>query len=71
MLVHLGGISKSFNLLCLTHSMPLVFFYTPWTRQKTRDVPIFSGGVENVQWHEMGWSIDLPIITFTYAEIFS
>ena len=32
--------------LILTHSMPLISFYTPWKHQKTRCFLMFSGGIE-------------------------
>ena len=34
--------------------MLLVSFYTPWKHQKTRDILIFSGGIEGEQWYEIG-----------------
>ena len=38
----------------LAHFMPLVSFDTPWKHQKTKGFPMFSGGIESDQWHEMG-----------------
>ena len=37
----------------LTHFIPLVSFYTPGKRQKTRGFLMFSGCIESDQWHEM------------------
>ena len=34
--------------------MSLVSFYTPWKHQKTKDFPMFSGGIERDQWDEIG-----------------
>ena len=42
------------NSIFLAHFMPLVSFYTPRKRQKTKDFLMFSGGIERDQWHEMG-----------------
>ena len=35
----------------LTHSMPVVSFYTPWKYQKTAGFFIFSEGIEKDQWN--------------------
>ena len=40
--------------ITLTHFMPRVSFYTPWKHQKTKDLPMFSGGIERDQWDEIG-----------------
>ena len=37
----------------LTYFMPLVSLYTPRKYRETV-VPLFSGGIEKDQWHEMG-----------------
>ena len=39
----------------LTHSIPLVSFYTPWKNQKIPGFLMFSGGLEREQWYEMSW----------------
>ena len=40
-------------LCCLTHFIPLVFFYTPWKPQKSGGYLMFSGGKRD-QWHKIG-----------------
>ena len=40
----------------LTHFMPLVTFYAPWTNQKSRGFPMLSGGVGREQWYEISQS---------------
>ena len=37
----------------LTHSVPLVSFYTPRKNQKIPGFLMFSGGLEREQWYEM------------------
>ena len=41
------------NVSTLAYSMPLVFFHTPWKRQKTSGFLTFSEGIEKDQWYEM------------------
>ena len=43
----------------LTHSMPLVSFYTPLKDQKISCFLIFSGVLGRGQWHETRLSIEL------------
>ena len=38
----------------LTYYSPMLFIYTPWKHQKTRDFLISSGGMERDHWHWMG-----------------
>ena len=41
----------------LTHFLPLVSFYAPSKRKKTRGFLIFSGGIERDQRHKMSDSM--------------
>ena len=38
----------------LTHFNPVLHFYTPWKRQKTKGFLTFSGGAEMWHWTKMG-----------------
>ena len=38
----------------LNHFMPLVSFDNLWKHQKTKSFQMFSGDIEENQWHEMG-----------------
>ena len=38
----------------LTHFNPLLYFYTPWKRQKTKGFLAFSEGIEVERWAKMG-----------------
>ena len=38
----------------LTHFSPVLHFYTPWKRQKTKGFLTFSGGKEMWHWTKMG-----------------
>ena len=46
--IQIGG------LFWLTQFTVVLSFYTPWKHQKISGFLMFSGGIENDQWHEMG-----------------
>ena len=49
--------AKKLNFLTfcgkLTHFVLLVYFYSPWKHQKTKNLLMLPGGLERDQWHEM------------------
>ena len=53
--VHQTNLEKIFTeyLSFLTRFVALLFFFTPWKHKKTK-FQLFSGGMENDQWHGMG-----------------
>ena len=45
---------KALQWLPFTYFMTLLSFYTFWKHQRSSGFIKFSGGIERVQWHEMG-----------------
>ena len=39
---------------CLAHFRPMLHFYTPQKRQKTKDSSTLAGGIEKGNWPKMG-----------------
>ena len=39
-------LEKVIGFAFLTHFSLMFYFYTPWKRQKTKSIPMFSGGIK-------------------------